>query len=161
MIVDGEGNEKLRKAAQHRAKPKILLVQALGEVGVREITLTDSTLESLRATIAAKLCYRMKNVIRMSLVQHVSPNVTDEEIITTNSAVERLREYARINVVFFGRPKPKMARYLRQVTERAERQRFLDERRRLFQKKFGRRRKIMGTVAENYPESDDEAIDGF
>ena len=128
---------------------------------MREITLTDSTLESLRATIAAKFCYRMKNVIRMSLVQHVSPNVTDEEIITTNSAVERLREYARINVVFFGRPKPKMARYLRQVTERAERQRFLDERRRLFQKKFGRRRKNMGTVAENYPESDDEAIDGF
>ena len=161
VIVDGEGNEKLRKAAQHRAQPKILLVQALGEVGVREITLTDSTLESLRATIAAKFCYRMKNVIRMSLVQHVSPNVTDEEIITTNSAVERLREYARINVVFFGRPKPKMARYLRQVTERAERQRFLDERRRLFQKKFGRRRKNMGTVAENYPESDDEAIDGF
>ena len=97
----------------------------------------------------------------MSLVQHVSPNVTDEEVITTNSAVERLREYARINVVFFGRPKPKMARYLRQVADRAERQRFLDERRRLFQKKFGRRRRKMGTVAEIYPESDDEAIAGF
>jgi hypothetical protein len=160
VILDGEANEKLKKAAQKRTKPKILLVQVAGDVGVREISLTENTIESLRATVAAKFCYRLKNVVRLSLVQHVSPNVVDEVILETDGAVGRLREYARIKAVFFGRPKPKMARYVRQVAERAERQRFLDERRTLFKTTFGRRSRT-GTVAEEYPDTDDETMAGF
>ena len=47
-----------------------------------------------------------------------------------------LRDFQRLVVVFYGKPKPKMARYIRQVKDRAARKEDLMERFMIFKRKL-------------------------
>lgn len=155
VLLDGAVAEKLR-AAHKKSKPLTLFVRAAGEPGTREIMITEGKLNHLREKIASKFCHRVKNLVRMSLVVQVDEKTIDEEVIETDSQVALLQDFSRINVVFFGRPKPNMAKYIRQVEDRQSKQNTLKERRALLKKS-----KKVATVHELYPEPDDENDVGF
>ena len=74
--------------------------------------------------------------MRISAVEQVDARTVDEDVIQTDADVLQLRDFQRINVVFYGRPKPKMAKYVQSIRERAERKRVVDERRKSYSKKL-------------------------
>ena len=155
VLLDGAVAEKLR-AARKKSKPLTLFVRAAGEGGTREVLINEGKVNHLRESIARKFCYRVKNLVRVSLVVQVDEKNFDEEVIETDSQVAQLQDFSRINVTFFGRPKPNMAKYIRQVEDRQARQNTLKERRALL-----RKAKKTATVHELYPEPDDENDVGF
>ena len=157
VLLDGALTAKLR-AAQSKVASKILLVRAVGNAATREVTLTALTVADLRAQISAKFCYRVRNLVRVVAVTYIDEKTVDEELIQSDAQVVALRPFQRLNVVFFGKPKPKMAKYVNQTKLRVERQRILEERRQLFAKQMKR---ISATVDELYPDDDDEAEPGF
>jgi len=157
VLLDGTLTAKLR-AAQSKVASKILLVRAVGDAATREVTLTALTVADLRAQISAKFCYRVRNLVRVVAVTYIDEKTVDEELIQSDAQVVALRPFQRLNVVFFGKPKPKMAKYVNQTKSRVEKQRMLEERRQLFAKQMKR---ISATVDELYPDDDDEAEPGF
>jgi len=72
--------------------------------------------------------------------------------------VMALRDFQRLVVVFYGKPKPNMVSYIRQVKDRAARKEALTERFKMFKKRLKARN---ATVQEMYPETDDEHDEGF
>ena len=157
VLIDGKLTSKIREAERQGAS-KILLVRAVGSAATREVTLTALTVADLRAQISAKFCFRVRNLIRVSAVTFIDERTMDEEIIQSDAQVVALRPFQRLNVVFFGKPKPKMTKYVNQSKLRAEKQRKLEERRKLFSKKM---KHISATVDELYPDDDDDAEPGF
>ena len=124
-----------------------------------EVLINEFTMQHLKERIASKFFYRVKNVMRISAVTQVDARTVDEDVIQTDAEVLTLRDFQRINVVFYGRPKPKMAKYVQSIRERAERKRVVDERRKIFSKKLRNKLKQTLTVDEVYPETDDEMRD--
>ena len=158
VIVDGDVVQKLREQ-QAKTKPTTLLVQAAGETHTREVLITVGTVRHLYEQIASKFCYRFKNVIRVTRLTQVDATTVDEDLIETDSQVVALRDFQRLVVVFYGKPKPKMARYIRQVKDRAARKEDLMERFMIFKRKLKATRNA--TVQEVFPETDDEHDEGF
>jgi len=157
VLTDGATIEKLRKR-ERKSNAICLRVRSAAEAGTREVFINEFTMQHLKERIASKFFYRVKNVMRISAVQQVDAHTVDEDVIQTDADVLTLRDFQRINVVFYGRPKPKMAKYIQSMRERAERKRVVDERRKSFSKKLRNLKQTL-TVEEVYPESDDEMRD--
>ena len=102
------------------------------------------TVRHLYEQIASKFCYRFKNVIRVTRLTQVDATTVDEDLVETDSQVVALRDFQRLVVVFYGKPKPKMARYIRQVKDRAARKEDLMERFMIFKRKLKATRKRDG-----------------
>lgn len=157
VLTDGATIEKLRKR-ERKSNAICLRVRSAAEAGTREVLINEFTMQHLKERIASKFFYRVKNVMRISAVEQVDARTVDEDVIQTDADVLQLRDFQRINVVFYGRPKPKMAKYVQSIRERAERKRVVDERRKSFSKKLRNVKQTM-TVDEVYPETDDEMRD--
>lgn len=155
VLTDGAITQKIR-AAKAKSSPRVLLVRANGESSTREVLITSSKLTHLREKIASKFCYRVKNLVRVNLVAQIDAKNIDEEPIETDSQVASLKDLQRLNVVFYGRPKPKMAKYIHHTQTQNAREMSIKERVTLFKKK-----KISTTVQEMFPEPDDENDVGF
>lgn len=157
VVVDGEAAQKLLKQ-QRKTKSTTLLVQAAGETHTREVLITEATVRHLYEQIASKFCYRFKNVMRVTRLTQVDATTVDEDLVETDSHVMALRDFQRLVVVFYGKPKPNMVSYIRQVKDRAARKEALTERFKMFKKRLKARN---ATVQEMYPETDDEHDEGF
>ena len=131
----------------------------LRKTHTREVLITVGTVRHLYEQIASKFCYRFKNVIRVTRLTQVDATTVDEDLVETDSQVVALRDFQRLVVVFYGKPKPKMARYIRQVKDRAARKEDLMERFMIFKRKLKATRNA--TVQEVFPETDDEHDEGF
>jgi len=157
VLVDVAATSKTL-AARAKSAPKVLLVRVVGIPGTREVMLTAFTVAELQAQIAAKFHFRVRNLVRVSAVNYVDETTMDEDIIETDAHVIALRPFQRMNAVFFGRPKPQMAKYVNQAKVRAEKKRVLEERRAKFAKRVT---KVPVTVDDLYPDPDVDDDPGF
>ena len=94
-----------------------LYVKTASDTVWREVPISRSTIDELREKLADKFCYRSENLLEILMLIEEEDGSTRTMVIDADDQVGAMRHFARLEVLFKGKPDPALRIFARHIAK--------------------------------------------